>query len=239
MASELREKEQQKISDLMISELIYTFTAGFIALFPVMNPIGSGFIVNGFLEGLDDAEKKAAIKKITRNAFLIAIGALVVGHLILLLFNLAIPVIQVGGGIIICKTALGWLSDASNSSTENKEKTISKINLADIEKRLFYPISFPLVLGPGSISVIFTLMANAVIEGNWLKTGANYLVIVLVILAMCIVLYTFLSQGSRILKKMGASGSLVINKMFAFITFCIGIQIIVKGISQIFHLQIL
>lgn len=222
----------------MISELIYTFTAGFIALFPVMNPIGSGFIVNGFLEGLDDAEKKAAIKKITRNAFLIAIGALVVGHLILLLFNLAIPVIQVGGGIIICRTALGWLSDAS-TSTENKEKTISKINLADIEKRLFYPISFPLVLGPGSISVIFTLMANAVIEGNWLKTGANYLVIVLVILAMCIVLYTFLSQGSRILKKMGASGSLVINKMFAFITFCIGIQIIVKGISQIFHLQIL
>lgn len=223
---------------MSIQSILYIFTSSFIALFPVMNPIGSAFIVNGFLADLDDQQRKIIFKKVALNCLMIGLGSLAAGHLILMLFGLAIPVIQLGGGFLICQTALGWLSD-KGKETENKQKTMDKIDIEEIERRVFYPISFPVSIGPGSISVIFTLMALAPVDGHWIGTGINYLMIGLVIFLMCAILYIFLSQGTVILRRIGPSGNMILNKMIAFITFCIGVQIVVKGIAGIFHLQIL
>ena len=220
---------------MFIHDLIYAF----VALFPVMNPIGNGFIVNGFLGGLNGLERKAATKKIIINCLLISIGSLVAGHLVLLLFGLAVPVIQIGGGIIICKTGWDWLSDSSKSSTSSASQDVKNINMNDIENKLFYPLSFPMVIGPGTISVIFALMATATIKNDLLKTSINYIAIILAIAALLTVLYIVLKASPRITKKLGTSGSLIINKLIAFITFCIGIQIFITGISKVFHLTIL
>ena len=65
-----------------------------------------------------------------------------------------------------------------------------------------------------------------------------YAIIALVILLMCLILYLFLSQGERIIRKIGNSGSIVINKMVAFFTFCVGVQIVVTGIAKLFNLHV-
>ncbi|MDR1679470.1 MAG: MarC family protein [Prevotellaceae bacterium] len=223
----------------MTQEIIFIFTSAFAALFPVINPIGNGFIIDGFIKNLDDEQRKAASKKVFINCLLIGLGSLVVGHLILLLFGLAIPVIQVGGGIIICKTGLEMLSGSSTSADDGKQEAIDKIKLEEIEQKLFYPLSFPIVVGAGTISVIFTLMASATVKDNFLHTGINYLAIALALFLMLAILYVFLLQGHRFMKKLGSSGNLIINKLVAFITFCIGIQILVTGISKIFHITVL
>ncbi len=222
---------------MSIHEFIYMFIAAFAALFPVMNPIGNGFIIDGFFKNLDDGQRKIVVKKVFFYCLLVGIGSLAIGHFILQLFGLAIPVIQIGGGIIICKTGLELLSSSVPNSGDTNN-TISKINMDEIEQKLFYPIAFPIVVGAGSISVIFTLTANATIKGDLLYTSINYLFIALAIFAMLAILAAFLLQGRRILKRLGKSGNLVINKLIAFITFCIGIQIIVTGISSTFHIPI-
>lgn len=220
---------------MSVHVILYTFITSVLALFPVMNPIGNGFVVNGFMDGLDYAQRKSAAKKIVMNCLMVGIGSLVTGHLILLLFGLAVPVIQVGGGIIICKTGLEWLSNAP-APVEHHEKTV---NINKVDAKLFYPISFPICLGPGSISVIFTLMATASMKDEWLYTGVNYLMICLAIIALLFVLYFVLIHAYKVMSKIGESGNLIINKLMAFITFCIGIQIIVTGLSKIFHFNIL
>ena len=223
---------------MSIQEPLFIFTSAFVALFPVVNPIGNGFIIDGFIKNLNDEQRKSAAKKVFFNCLLIGVGSLVIGHFVLLLFGLAIPVIQVGGGIIICKTGLEMLS-GSPSDTDDKQEAINKINMNEIERKLFYPLSFPIVVGAGSISVIFTLMANGTVKENFLHTGINYSAIALALFAMLAILYVFLLQGHKFMKKLGNSGNLIINKLVAFITFCIGIQILVTGISKIFHLSIL
>ena len=204
---------------MSLSSLLIIFSSSFMALFPVINPLGNGFVVNGFFANLDPSQRKTAIQKLTINFIMIGVGTLLIGHLFLLIFGLAIPVIQLGGGILICNVdSFKWKS---------------------IEQKIFYPITFPISIGPGSISVIFTLMASASVKGKLLHTGINYLVIALVIICMAGILYVFLSQGQRIIQKLGPVGNQIINKLVAFFTFCIGIQISVTGISQIFHLNIL
>ncbi len=129
---------------------LYTFITAFITLFPVLNPIGNGFIVNDFLVGLDEAQRKAIVKKIASYCFLIGMSSLVVGKLILLLFDLAVPVIQLGGGILISKMGFDWLSAPAENTQSGGQATISKIDVREVEQKIFYPISFPVCFGPGA-----------------------------------------------------------------------------------------
>ena len=223
---------------MSIKEIIFIFTTAFVALFPVVNPVGSAFIVDSFLKDLTDEQRRSAAKKIFIQSLLIGVGSLLIGHFILLLFGLAVPVIQVGGGIIICKTGLEWLS-GSSSGADDKQAAMHKVNMEEVEKKLFYPISFPIVVGAGSISVIFTLMASTAVKGNLLHTGINYFIIAIALFSLLAILFILLLQGHKYMKKLGNSGNLIINKFIAFITFCIGIQIIATGISKIFHIPIL
>nr|WP_057058624.1 MarC family protein [Bacteroides fragilis] len=197
-----------------------------MALFPVVNPLGNGFVVNGFFTDLDPKQRKTAIRKLILNFIIIGVGTLVIGHLFLLMFGLAIPVIQL-------------LGDSNSPDQEESSRNMDSLKWKNIEQKIFYPITFPISIGPGSISVIFTLMASASVKGKLLQTGINYFVIALVIVCMAAILYIFLSQGQRIIQKLGPVGNQIINKLVAFFTFCIGIQISVTGISQIFHLSIL
>jgi MarC family membrane protein len=224
---------------MQLHDLIFLFTTAFVALFPVVNPIGDGFIINGFLKDLDEKQRKTASQKILMNCLLIGIGSLVAGQFILQIFGLAIPAIQVGGGFLICKTGLETLSGDFILSNKDNQKEIKQITMEELEQKLFYPLSFPISVGGGTISVIFTLMASSTIKGSFLHTGINYLIIALAFIVMLSILYVFLMQGTVLMKKLGKSGSLIINKLVAFITFCIGIQILVKGISQIFHINVL
>ena len=223
---------------MTFSSVLSTFLTAFLALFPVLNPIGDALIVNGFLKGLDDQQRKSAVRKIFFNCLLIGLGSLVAGHLIPILFGLAIPVIQVGGGLVLCKTGWEWLGDSGGPSQNIPSNEARKIDMDIFERKLFYPISFPLLMDPGAISVIFTLTATAHVKGDLLASVLDYTVIGIAIIALLIILYILLSQGKLINRYIGDAGSAVINKLVAFITFCIGVQIIFEGLSKIFGLTI-
>ena len=217
---------------------VFMFISSFMALFPVANPIGSGFIVNGVLSDLDDRQRKSVIRKIVANYLLIGLGSLAIGHLVLSLFGLSVPVIELGGGLLICKTALQWLNDSDSSMGGKENRTVDPFALSKISSQIFYPLTFPISIGPGSVSVILTLMASVSMKNGWARGLLSYAIIALVIVLMCLILYLFLSQGERIIRKIGNSGSIVINKMVAFFTFCVGVQIVVTGIAKLFNLHV-
>lgn len=220
-------------------QILLMFVACFVALFPVIDPVGSGLIVNGYYGNIGYQERKEYTRKILINCLVIATVSLLLGHLILLIFGLAVPVIQIAGGFVICKSGLEWLSNNDESNTEGTIQEGQNIKKSNIESKLFYPVSFPICMGPGTISVIFTLMATAEVNGNYLMTGINYGIILVTIVLQLLMLYFVIMGGSRINQKIGPAGTLIINKLIAFITFCIGIQILVTGIAKTFHLTIL
>ena len=217
---------------------LFTFISAFMALFPVANPVGAGFLVNGLLSGLDDEDRKSIIRRIITDYLLVGLGSLAVGHFVLTLFGLSLPVIQLGGGLLICRTALQWLSDSDSSVGHAQGKDVNPLHKIALESQVFYPITVPISIGPGSVSVILTLMASVSMKDGWAKGLLSYAIIALVIVLMCLILNLFLSQGERIIRKIGTSGSIVINKMVAFFTFCVGVQIVVTGIAKLFHLHL-
>lgn len=103
---------------MSLSNLLIIFSSSFMALFPVVNPLGNGFVVNGFYrpgpKTAKDCHSEADFQLYNDRCRYFGDRASV-----LLIFGLAIPVIQLGGGILICKTAMELLADSGSSDKES------------------------------------------------------------------------------------------------------------------------
>lgn len=224
---------------MSLHSVLYVFLSSLISLFPVLNPIGDGLVVSAYLKGLTYERRKKAAKKIFIYCILISIGSLLLGHIILLMFGLAVPVIQVGGGLIICKTGYDMLVSRDAPEDKPPREEVKKIDEDALDMKLFYPISFPIAVDPGTISVIFTLMATASVKEDLTSTVIHYAAIAMALILLTWLLCLFVVQGPRVIKKLGNSADMILNKFVAFLTFCIGIQIFVMGISKVFHIAVL
>jgi multiple antibiotic resistance protein len=213
---------------------VHLLFIGFIALFPVVNPIGSAFILAPYFTDLTEDQKRTAVRKITFYAFMICVVALFTGHWILQLFGLSIPVVQLAGGIMICK--IGWeflSSDKESSQSDTDKDTASNMNgYESIQEKLFYPITFPITAGAGTISVLFTLSAHSAgktIEDYLIGTGA----ILLAIIFICALIYIFYLNAKKMIDHLGSKGEMIINRITAFLIFCVGLQIAITGIRSL------
>lgn len=201
---------------------------GFLSLFPAVNPIGAAFIVDPMLAGLNFAERKSAAKKITFYCFLICVGSLLIGGWVLKLFGISIPVVQMAGGMVICR--MGWQLLTSDNTIKGDKETAQPLHKpGDLENILFYPLSFPMTTGAGTISVLLTLSAHG--EDRDLSvhlTNLGALVIAVVLISALI--YFCLANTPRLIRKLGPRGEQIVNRLSAFLVFCIGMQITSSGI---------
>ncbi|WP_205627225.1 MarC family protein [Herbaspirillum rhizosphaerae] len=219
----------------IIHSFIHLLFIGIIALFPVVNPIGSAFIVNPYFERLSAADRKIAVRKITLYAFCVCTVALFAGHYILELFGISIPVIQLGGGIMICKMGWEFLSAddaAPRPAAASEGASVTASDYGSIEPKLFYPITFPVTTGAGTVSVLFTLSAHSANE-DFSTYMLNTTAILLSILFMCALVYIFYMHTKKMITRLGSSGEKITNRITAFLIFCVGLQISVSGIQAL------
>ena len=201
---------------------------GFFALFPAVNPVGTAFIVEPFLHRLTREQRRGAAAKITVYCFIICTSALLIGSWVFRLFGISLPVVQIAGGILICR--MGWELLASGYSVENSPESSSPSHEKKTEDILFYPLAFPMTAGAGTISVILTLAAHS--EADGLQSHlVNLSAVFCAIVAMCALIYACYAFTPALLGKLGERGEQVVNRLSAYIVFCVGIQIAMTGVA--------
>ena len=210
---------------------IHLLFIGIISLFPVINPIGSALMVTHHFTSLNKQEKRKAVTKIVLYAFFLCVITLFAGHWILELFGITIPVIQLAGGVMICKTGWEFLTD--NKSSANKTNgTIELVSKDELQNKLFFPITFPITTGAGTMAVLFTLGAHSANQ-NFTTYLFNTTALMLSIIVMCVLVYFLYMNTQTLLKYTGSNGEKIINRIVAFLTFCVGLQIAVTGIKAL------
>jgi multiple antibiotic resistance protein len=211
---------------------IRLFFVGVVALFPVVNPIGGAFVVMPYLAHLDASGKKAAVGRITLYAFCVCTVTLVAGEWILRLFGLSIPVVQLAGGIMICKTGWELLSPGKDGDADGSDGP-DGVRPHGIEDKLFYPLTFPLTTGAGTISVLLTLSAHGA-DADLRQMLLNLGAILLAVVLMCVLVYVLFLNTQRIERYLGSRGEQVFDRLIAFFIFCVGLQIAVTGAKALF-----
>ncbi len=196
----------------------------FSGLFPIIDPLGGSPIFLAMTRDYSTATRKALSWRIATNSFFLLIGAYFIGTHILTFFGISLPVVQVGGGLIVISTGWTLLKQGSLTGQKNVKGSIEP---EDPFHQAFYPLTLPLTVGPGSISVAITLGANAPYHQGLHPLSIVGALVGCVLLAATIFLcYGFSDRLGRIL---GVTGMTVIMQLTSFLLVCIGVQIFWNG----------
>lgn len=196
------------------------------ALFPIVNPLGGSPIFLARTTGYPSDTRQTLAKKIAFNSFFLLVGSYFIGSYILEFFGISLPVVQVGGGLIVIST--GW---AMLKGGDERRQLHEGMEPQDLYSQAFYPLTLPLTVGPGSISVAITLGANAARHRPIHLLGMVAAVIASALIALSVYLcYAFADRLARVL---GNTGMSVLLRLSSFLLVCIGVQIVWNGASSL------
>jgi len=171
------------------------------------------------------AERASLAWGVTVNAFVLLVASVATGTYVLEFFGVSVQVVQVGGGLVV--STLGWrlLQDPSAIDKLAAPTAPRSRNLA------FYPLTMPLTVGPGAISVAITIGANHPDSVRSLLISVSATLIgVTLVAATVFVAYRYAERLSRMI---GETGMGVLLRLSAFILLCIGVQIVWNGASAL------
>lgn len=207
------------------------FLLTFAGLFPIVNPIESAPFFFGLTANLSSAERQVMARNVAVNGFALLLGSMVLGPWLLEFFGIELPVVRIAGGLVVA--ALGW----KLLTQEQWSDHAGSVGLQPSAARKigsFYPLTMPLTVGPGSMSVAITIGSHkpaGLPQLPQLAEHASGALLGVVAIALSIYLaYRFAENMARLL---GETGVEVLVRLSAFILMCIGIEIIWSGYSTL------
>ena len=205
-----------------------------LTLLPIINPLSAApvFVATA---GSNPVVVRRMARQIAINAWCILVVSMLVGIYVLDIFGISLPIVRVGGGLLVA--ASGWRMLNATGPNEVQEAVAHRpvrLSRTEIVRRSFFPITFPLTTGPGSIAAAIALGVHLPRTPVLYLLGASVAVGGVAITAL--VVYLCYRHAAGLLAMLGEIGTLVIMRLLAFILLCIGIEIMWAGWSSLNHL---
>src|SRR3954453_17012662 len=125
-----------------LSELIRNTLLVVGALFPIVNPLGNTPIFLSLTRGLSGPGRTKLAWTIALNGLVLIIASIFIGTHILGFFGISLPVVQVGGGLVVVST--GWALLRRSDDDDVGEDAKRPCNEANFMRQSFYPLTLPL-----------------------------------------------------------------------------------------------
>jgi multiple antibiotic resistance protein len=205
-----------------------------VTLLPILNPLATAPIYASLLGNISNKAQARIARQVAINCWFLLIAAIFIGSHVLNFFGISLPIVRVAGGIIVA--AAGWGLLGNKGTDEIQTQVASKVTVnadadwsdEEYKMRSFYPVTFPLTVGPGTIAASIALGANAPTRLlDWMRSMGSA---ALGSLLTALVIYLCYRNAHRLVNALGRLGTLVLLRLSAFILLCIGIEIFWHGI---------
>ena len=152
-----------------------------------------------------------------------------IGTATLKFFGISLPVMQVSGGLVLA--VMGWnLLSQNEPETKEAPTRVDSAVLGSLERKIFYPFTFPITAGPGCIVVIVTLSAHASVKGA-LSNMSAHVGIALAVMVLSVAVYFSYGFAPKITAHVSPETTRGILRVIAFVLLCIGVQITWNGVE--------
>jgi len=216
----------------LVIRLFDFFTIAFSALFPLINPLGSAMLFLGLAGPADEVVYKHLARRIALFTVLFLVVVDLAGALLLTFFGISLPVVQVAGGLVLA--SMGWklLNEPDAQPPNPSQATEPSSSLQTLDSKVFYPFTFPLTAGPGTVVVTLTLAAHAeqptIIDSIFSQLG-----FFLAIVALCVLVYFAYGYAPTLARKVSQQTIHGILRIISFILLAIGVQIFWRGAATL------
>jgi multiple antibiotic resistance protein len=201
------------------------------ALLPVINPLGSALLFLGLVGNAPPEVYRTLARKVAISTLSFLVIIELVGTAILAFFGISIPVVQVAGGLMLA--SMGWsLLNQQDSGKRNDKEEIEAAHVGPLEDQIFYPFTFPVTAGPGTVVVMLTLSAHASVRGL-LPDVMSHIGLLTAIVVQCILVYFSYAYAPKITARLSPQTAHGILRIIAFVLLCIGVQITWNGAQSL------
>ena len=213
-----------------VVDFVRTLVVAFVTLFPIVNPIGDAPIFLSLTRHYPEPIQRLLARKIAAYGFVILAVSLLIGTEVLAFLGIKLFVVQIAGGLVVASTGWGLLNQQNDDDEDTQPATME-----DALQHAFYPLTMPLSVGPGSISVAITLGAHLTRPGGSIFSRAYVFELVAALAGMallCVVMAICYGSAERLERVLGKSGTDIMIRLSAFFLLAIGLQIMWNGLSS-------
>jgi multiple antibiotic resistance protein len=206
--------------------LAAAFLVTFAALFPIVNPLEGAPLFYVLTRDLPVARQRVLARQVALNGLALLLGSMVLGPWLLVFFGIELPVVRIAGGLVV--TSLGWKLLTQEQWSDHPSYQVPQDAMA--RTGAFYPLTMPLTVGPGSMSVAVSIGSRKPVSAFSLADFALYGIgAVCGLIAIGISIYVAYRFAGNLSRFLGTSGLEVLVRLSAFILMCIGIEFLWSG----------
>ncbi len=191
------------------------------SFFSLTNPLGTMPVFLSITREMDNAQRRAILKRAVFIAIVILLGFTFCGQVIFKLFGVSTNGFRIAAGVIIMKIGFDMLNAQYKSTKMSEEEEQAYARNITVT-----PLAIPMLCGPGAIA-----------NGIMLMDQASTLVMQAIVVGSIIFIYGLgyfiLRASTRLVSILGETGNNVMMRLMGLILMVIAVECFVGGIRPI------
>ncbi|WP_169823236.1 MarC family protein [Boudabousia marimammalium] len=190
-------------------------------LFAIMNPFVNLPVFLSLTGHQSPEERKHSAIRVILFSSIMSLIVFFSGQAILSFFSISMADFRTAGGLVLLTISLGMLGGKGSSSHEGSRA--EKNRQEQVDDIAFYPFTFPIVVGPGTITALILFGAQS-------KSVADYVgslsALALVLVTLAVVLYL----SNVIGKRMSFTLRTIMTRLMGMTLAAISVQMMASGL---------
>jgi multiple antibiotic resistance protein len=196
------------------------------SLLAIINPLSAVPIYLAMTADYDADRRRRTLQRAIITAVLVLIAFTALGSWIMRLYGITTPAFRIAGGIIFLGIGADMLQARRSRVKTTEEEEVEVVGQAKDDIGII-PLGLPTLAGPGAITTVVTLNAQA--GSSPLRLGAIYLAIVVVMAISWIAL----ALAPMLLRRFGQTGLNVMTRIMGLLVMVVGVQFMIDGIRAV------
>ncbi|MDF1525007.1 MAG: MarC family protein [bacterium] len=198
-----------------------TFIKAFVAYFVIVDPVGTSMIFSGLTSGKDELyARRMAVRSVLFSTVLVLLFGFW-GMALLGVLGIQMESFRIAGGLLIFYAAFGMITRPDSSTDPYRKGVFEDISV--------YPLTIPLIAGPGCLTLTILLFSNA------RDQGAGFAPLILAILAIFSMTFLSFLFSKKMARLVGQTVNSIFTRLLGVILASLAIQFIADGIKALWR----
>ena len=196
------------------------------SLLAIVNPLSAVPIFLAMTADHDRVRRRETLQRGVITAVLVLVTFTAVGSWIMRLYGITTPAFRIAGGLIFLAIG-GDMLQARRSGVKTTVEEEVEVAEGAREDIGIIPLGLPTLAGPGAITTVVTLNAQA--GSAPLRLASIYVAIVIVMA----VAWGVLAVAPMLLRRFGQTGLNVMTRIMGLLVMVVGVQFIIEGVRTV------
>lgn len=195
----------------------------FSSLFVMVDPVAAVPVYLSSTAPYTPEHRAAVLRRAIATAFVVLVGFGLLGTWIFTFFGITTEAFRITGGIILFGIGLEMLQARRSRTRSTAEEEQESQSIDDVG---IVPLGIPLLAGPGAITTVLTLLAQA-------RTPTAQIIVYAAVAAVLLSAWAILGAAPAVARRLRLTGMHAIERVMGLIVMVIGVQFVIDGIQEV------